>query len=262
MISSNSPVWNTNSGVDLDLIEAGRKRITVLIVDDEPDMVNLLKRILMDAGMDVVGATSGLEAIERCPRIQPDVILLDLMMPDMDGYETYGYLRNLTNAPVIFVSCKGQRDDVVNGLKSGADDYLVKPVYPPELVARIQSVMRRSRFIPPVTIYTFPNLKLTIDLDTHEVSLGGDQIQLTNKEFEILTVLAKYAPKPVSKDVLAREVWGESDDLIYNRIKYIIHLLRLKMERRPESPQIIQNREGIGYFLAVDHQIPETSLEK
>jgi two-component system KDP operon response regulator KdpE len=99
-------------------------------------------------------------------------------------------------------------------------------------------------------------LKLTIDLDTHEVSLAGAQIQLTNKEFEILTVLAKYAPKPVSKDVLAREVWGESDDLIYNRIKYIIHLLRMKMERRPESPQIIQNREGIGYFLAIDQ--PDT----
>lgn len=260
MLQSHSSAYGASSGVDLDLIAAGRKRTTVLIVDDDFDMVTLLKHTLMEAGMDVVGANSGLDAIEHCPRIQPDVILLDLVMPEMDGYETLGYLRNITNCPIIFVTCKAQKDEVVRGLLAGSDDYLTKPVYPPELIARIQSVMRRSRFVPPVTTYAFPSLKLIIDLDTREVTLGNGKVQLTNKEFEILTVLAKYAPKPVSKDILAREVWGENDELIYNRIKYIVHLLRQKMEKYPSMPQIIQNREGVGYYLAIDHKSDKESV--
>jgi DNA-binding response OmpR family regulator len=223
-----------------------------MIVDDEIETVSMIKAVLISAGMDVVGADSGLDAIEKCPHAQPDVILLDLMMPGMDGYEAYSYLRNITNAPVLIVSAKTQKEDVVEGLQFGADDYVTKPFYPAELVARINNVVRRSRYVPPITTYTFPNVDLHVDLESREVVLRGKQVLLPNKEFEVLAVLARQAPKLVTKDVISREVWGENNIRVENRIKYFIHLLRNKMETDIRNPRLIVSREGLGYRLATD----------
>lgn len=239
-------------GVDLDLVSAGHKRITALIVDDEPETVRMVKTILMSAGMDVVGADSGLEAIDKCPHVQPDVILLDLMMPDMDGYETYQHLRNITRAPVVVITARSLKDDIVEGLQAGMDDYLTKPFYPPELIARINTVVRRARYIPPVSTYSFPTIEMTVDIEARELSLRGEKIYLPNKEFEILSVLVRHAPKMVSKEVIAREVWGEDNAKIQNRIKYFIHILRGKIETTPSRPRLIVSREGLGYRLVSD----------
>ena len=138
MALANNSTQTIIPGIDLDLAQESHKRLTALIIDDEPETVRMMKYVLMEAGMDVVGANSGLDAIEKCPHAQPDVILLDLMMPEMDGFETFRFLRNITNAPVLIVSAKSQKEDIVDGLKFGADDYLTKPFYPAELVARIQ----------------------------------------------------------------------------------------------------------------------------
>jgi two-component system KDP operon response regulator KdpE len=246
----------TPKGIDLDLVKDADKRLTALIVDDEPETVRMMKYVLMDAGMDVIGATSGLDAIDKCPHAQPDVILLDLMMPEMDGYETFRFLRNITNAPVLIVSARSQKDDVVEGLKFGADDYLTKPFYPAELVARINSVVKRSRFVAPITIFTFPHLKLSVDLDSREVKLRGESFLLPRVEFDVLSVLAKFAPKLVTKEVIAHEVWGEDSEKIQKRIKYFVHILRKKLELDPRSPRIIISREGLGYRLASDESIP------
>jgi two-component system KDP operon response regulator KdpE len=243
-----------DKGVDLDLVSAGHKRITAMIVDDEPETIRMVKTILMTAGMDVVGAESGLEAIDKCPHVQPDVILLDLMMPDMDGYETFQHLRTITRAPVMVVSARSLKDDIVEGLQTGVDDYLTKPFYPPELVARINTVVRRARYIPPVSTFSFPTISLTVDIEAREVVLRDQKIYLPNKEFEILSVLARHAPKMVSKDVIAREVWGEDNNKIQNRIKYFIHILRGKLEINPSRPRIIVSREGLGYRLASDEE--------
>lgn len=140
---------NNERGVDLDLVTSGHKRITVMIVDDEPETVRMIKTILMGSGMDVIGAESGLDAIDKCPHTQPDVILLDLMMPDMDGYETYQHLRTITSAPIMIVSARSLKDDVVEGLQFGADDYITKPFYPPELVARVNTAVRRALIYNP-----------------------------------------------------------------------------------------------------------------
>jgi DNA-binding response OmpR family regulator len=244
------------SGIDLDIVKESYKRLTALIIDDEPETVRMMKYILMDAGMDVIGANSGLDAIDICPHTQPDVILLDIMMPEMDGYETFRFLRNISNAPVLFVSAKTQKEDVVNGLVYGADDYLTKPFFPAELVARINTVVKRSRYIKPITAYSFPSLQLTIDTDSREVRLGEKTFLLPRVEFEVLSVLAKYAPKLVTKEVIAHEVWGGDSDIIQKRIKYFIYIIRRKLEVDPHSPRMITSRKGLGYRLVTDDSLP------
>ena len=242
-------------GIDLDLVKESHKRLTAMIVDDEPETIRMMKYILMKAGMDVVGANSGLNAIDICPHTQPDVILLDLMMPEMDGYETFRFLRNITNAPVLIVSAKTQKEDIVEGLTFGADDYLTKPFFPAELVARINTVVKRSKYIKPITAYSFPNLRLTIDIESREVTLRGETFLLPRVEFKVLTVLAKFAPKLVTKEVIAHEVWGEDSDKIKKRIKYFVHIIRQKLEIDPHAPRMIISREGLGYRLDTDDSL-------
>ena len=242
--------------MDLDLVKTGDKRITAMIVDDEPETVRMIKYVLMDAGMDVVGASSGLDAINKCPEAQPDVILLDLMMPEMDGYATFRNLRNITNAPVLIVSAKTQKEDIVEGLQFGADDYLIKPFYPAELIARINTVVRRTQNVDPVTVFNFPYVNLMIDLNAREVTLRGKTFLLPRVEFEVLAVLAKSAPRLVTKETIAHEVWGEDNEKIQKRIKYFIHILRRKLELTPHHPRIIISREGLGYRLATDDATP------
>jgi len=243
-------------GIDLDMVKESHKRLTAMIVDDEPETVRMMKYILMEAGMDVVGANSGLDAIDICPHTQPDVILLDLMMPEMDGYETFRYLRNITNAPVLIVSAKSQKEEVVKGLVFGADDYLTKPFYPGELVARINNIVKRSKYVKPIAAYSFPSIQLTIDIESREVNLRGQTFLLPRVEFEVLSVLAKFAPKIVTKEVIAHEVWGEDSDKIQKRIKYFIHIIRRKLEINPHAPRIIISREGLGYRLDTDDSMP------
>jgi two-component system KDP operon response regulator KdpE len=249
----------TSPGFDLDLVQSSQKRLTAMIVDDEPETVRMMKYVLMDAGMDVIGASSGMDAINKCPETKPDVILLDLMMPEMDGYATYRNLRNITNAPVLIVSAKIQKDDIVEGLQFGAEDYVIKPFYPAELVARINTVVRRNQKVDPVRVFHFPNLNLSIDLDAREVTLRGKSYLLPRVEFEVLAILAKNAPRLVTKETIATEVWGEDNDKIQKRIKYFVHILRRKLEIYPHHPRIIISREGLGYRLATDDSAPAIS---
>jgi DNA-binding response OmpR family regulator len=239
-------------GVDLDLVTTGHKRITAMIVDDDPDTIRMIKTILMGAGMDVIGAVSGLDAIDKCPHSQPDVVLLDLMMPEMDGYETFHHLRTITSAPIMIVTARSLKDDVVEGLQFGADDYVTKPFYPPELVARVNTVVRRTRYIAPVSSYSFPTVNLTVDVEAREIIHNEKKILLPTKEFDVFSVLVRFAPKLVSKEVIAREVWGEDNEKIQNRIKYFIHILRGKLEEDMSRPKLILSREGLGYRLNTD----------
>jgi two-component system KDP operon response regulator KdpE len=244
--------FQSDRGVDLDMVTSGHKRITAMIVDDEPETIRMMKIILMGAGMDVIGAASGLDAIDKCPHSQPDVVLLDLMMPEMDGYETFHHLRTITSAPIMIVSARTLKDDVVEGLQFGADDYITKPFYPPELVARVNTVVRRTKYTPPVSTYSFPTIGLKVDSEAREITFREQKILLPSKEFEVFSVLVRFAPKLVSKEVIAREVWGEDNEKIQNRIKYFIHILRGKLEDDMSNPKLILSREGLGYRLNTD----------
>jgi two-component system KDP operon response regulator KdpE len=236
-------------GVDLDTLHGEKVRTRVLIIDDDPDTVQLLKMTLRAAGMDVTGALDADEALEKCIRHPPDILLLDLMMPEVDGWETLQRLRKVTDAPVVIVSAKETREEVVDGLDTGADDYITKPFYPPEVVSRLKAVLRRAGPSRPVMVLNFPRTELNLNLSTNQVKLHDRSIVLTSKEFELLSILARNAPKPVRYEDIAMEVWGEYGPKIRKRIKWIVHNLRQKMVMQPSDDEIIQNRPGFGYRL-------------
>ena len=242
----------TTTGVDLDAIQVRPTSTRDLIVDDDPDTVDLIKIIIRNAGMDVVSAFSGYEALQKCADLAPSIILLDLMMPGMDGWETYDGLRRLTDAPVIGVTADVKKESVVRGLNIGFDDYVTKPFFPPELVARVNTVLRRVGSTKPITARVFPEIGLTIDYDTHDVILDGKDVELTPREFAILELLAKKAPRMVRYEEIGAQIWGGINLKIRNRIKYLIYLLRQKLEKDPENPQLILNREGLGYQLNIE----------
>jgi two-component system KDP operon response regulator KdpE len=241
-------------GIDLDAFVGKASMQRALIVDDDPDTVDLIKIVIRNAGMDVVGAFSGIEALEKCSDLQPNIILLDLMMPGMDGWETYNRLRKLTDAPVIVVSADSKKENVVKGLNIGFDDYVTKPFFPPELVARVNVVLRRAGQSKPVTARIFSAIGLVIDFETHDVLLREKVVQLSPREFAILAALAKKAPRMVRYEEIAAGIWGEDNVKIRNRIKYLIYLIRQKMENDPNNPELILNREGLGYQLHTGEQ--------
>jgi len=241
-------------GIDLDAFVGKASMQRALIVDDDPDTVDLIKIVIRNAGMDVVGAFSGIEALEKCSDLQPNIILLDLMMPGMDGWETYNRLRKLTDAPVIVVSADSKKENVVKGLNIGFDDYVTKPFFPPELVARVNVVLRRAGQSKPVTARIFSAIGLVIDFETHDVLLREKVVQLSPREFAILAALAKKAPRMVRYEEIAAGIWGEDNVKIRNRIKYLIYLIRQKMENDPTNPELILNREGLGYQLHTGEQ--------
>ncbi len=236
MSSTDEALKNSlNNGVDLDALFDMPDRQRVLIVDDEPDTVYLLKQILLSAGFNVIGAMDCKEALRKAAEIPPDIILLDLMMPDVDGWETFRQLRELTQSPVIIISAKAAKEDVVSGLQSGVDDYLTKPFFNDEVVARVRTVLRRASQVGQARRLVFPGIGLKIDLNAKEVSLNNRTVHLTTKEYGILEILARQAPQMVTYQTIADELWGENNRAVRNRIKYLVYRLRQKIEGTPET---------------------------
>ena len=246
---------DANKGLDLDTIQSRPSARRALIIDDDPDTVDLIKIIFRNAGMDVVGAFSGKEAIQKCSDSIPSVILLDLMMPDMDGWETYNNIRQMTDAPVIVVSADTKKENVVRGLNTGFDDSVTKPFFPPELVARVNTVLRRAGGSQQVTRRVYPEIDMTIDFETHEVTLRSEEIHLSSREFALLEVLARKAPRLVRYEEIATTIWDKDNYKVRNRIKYLIYLLRQKIEIDPNYPKLVINREGLGYQLDTQEKI-------
>ena len=236
------------SGVDLDEVYAS-ERHSVLVVEDEPDTVTLLKHILRNAGFNVMGALSGSEALKKCADIKPDLVMLDLMMPDMDGWETYRYLRQMCDVPVIVISAVGDKDDVVRALRMGVDDYVTKPFYNAEVVARAQAVLRRYGKLEDVSRLVFPQIDLVIDFQTQKVTLRDQSVQLTNKEFAVLAVLARSAPEVVNYQTIAQQVWGMDTPDVRKRIKYLVYIIRRKFQSLDAERELILNVDRLGYKL-------------
>ena len=238
------------AGSDLDY---ARKEIRarVLIVDDDLDFIEMLKLILRHAGFDVAGATDSNTALEKCAEINPDVILLDLMIPGVDGWGIYQILREITRAPMIVVSASGNRDNAVRSLEMGIYDYISKPFYNPEIIARINRVLQRVEQAGPMNVKVFPNENLRIDLEAQEVVLRGETVQLLPREFKFLSILAENAPRKVNYKVMGESMWGEDNEKTRSHLKTIVFSLRQKMEVDPTSPKLILNYRGVGYQLEV-----------
>lgn len=234
------------TGVDLDELYAS-ERHSVLVVEDEPDTVLLLKHVLRSAGFNVLGALSGAEALKKTAELKPDLIMLDLMMPDMDGWETYNYIRQMCDTPVIVISAHGNKEDVVKALRLGVDDYVTKPFFNAEVIARAQAVLRRYGRAEEVSRLVFPEVDLVIDFQTQKVVLRDQSVQLTNKEFAVLGVLARRAPDVVNYQTIAQQVWGVDTADVRKRIKYLVYIIRRKFLALEPNRELIANVDRLGY---------------
>jgi DNA-binding response OmpR family regulator len=227
----------------------GPARRTVLVVDDEPMLRNLLSRLLRMEGYDVLEAEDGQAALDVVAQQQPDLVLLDVMMPTRDGLDVLSDLRRSSDVPVILVSALGEEADRVLGLKMGADDYVVKPFSAAELSARIESVLRRAMLRnPPEAGGRLLFDGLAIDLGTREVTVGGGKVEMTAKEFDLLAFLAGSPRQVFSRDQLLHQVWGSSSDWQSDAtVTEHVRRLRKKIEVDPDNPRWIMTVRGVGY---------------
>lgn len=235
-------------GVDLDEVYKV-DRHSVLVVEDEPDMVILLKQILRRAGFNVMGALSGSEALKKCASNKPDLVMLDLMMPEMDGWETLRHLRQISQVPVIVISALSNKEDLVRTLRMGVDDYVTKPFYNDEVVARAQAVLRRYGKVENVNRLVFPQVDLVIDYQAQKVIYKGRIIQLTSKEFGVLVGIARSAPEVVNYQTIALQVWGTDSSEVRKRIKYLVYIIRRKLNVLDLDHELIVNVDRLGYKL-------------
>ena len=232
----------------------------LLVADDEPRITKLVSMALSEEGFRVVTASSGEEALAKAEQIRPDIILLDIVMPDLDGIEVMRQLRERRQVPVILLTAKGSTADKAKGLDLGADDYVAKPFHPDELAARVRAVLRRaSGAAQGVGVIAFDDIE--IDLERRIVTRSGELVQLSRTEWLLLQHLAANAGKVVLHTELLTKVWGPEyrDDLQYLRVW--VSRVRRKLGAKPGDPGRIKTFQGIGYLLDIDggkHEEPES----
>ncbi|MGD2097096.1 MAG: response regulator transcription factor [Desulfobacterales bacterium] len=222
---------------------------TILIIDDDAKLNQLLKDFLKDFGYAVITAAHPARGLKKLKQASPDLVILDIMLPEMDGFEVCRKIRQTSNIPIIMLTARGEVTDKVVGLELGADDYLAKPFEPRELVARIQSVLRRSQQQVDNQILTFE--RLTIDLAKHIALLDGNSLDLTTNEFTALALLARCAGKVLSRDQILQELRGMDCDAFNRSVDIAVSRLRQKLNDDPKSPEFIKTVWGSGYvFIA------------
>ena len=220
----------------------GRGR--VLVVDDDPSLAEMLTIVLRGEGFEPIVCNTGDQALAAFRRHRPDMVLLDLMLPGMDGIDVCKALRAESGVPIVMLTAKTDTIDVVVGLESGADDYVVKPFKPKELVARIRARLRRYDDPAPEIISV---RDLTIDVAGHSVKRGGEVLTLTPLEFDLLLCLARKPWQVFSREVLLEQVWGYRHAADTRLVNVHVQRLRSKVERDPEHPEIVVTVRGIGY---------------
>jgi len=220
----------------------------ILIVDDDKNIVRLMEYTLKAAGFEVLTAYDGQEGLKQIYAHQPDLVILDIMMPNMDGWTVCQRIREFSQVPVIMVTAKDRERDIVRGLDLGADDYVVKPVRMPVLVARVRACLRRAEQSRADTRQiTYTDDYLTVDLPTRRVTVNDELVKLTPTEFSLLARLIQSAGRVLTYKQLLEDVWGweYTDDIDYLRI-YTWHL-RQKIEKDPKKPRYILTEHGVGY---------------
>lgn len=234
----------------------------ILVVDDEPRMIGFIRMNLELEGHQVIEAHSGLEALEAIRTKLPDVVLLDVMMPELDGFETLRMLREFSSIPVIMLTAKGEENDKVYGLELGADDYVTKPFGPRELSSRIRAVLRRADMpssSPEQAVLKIDD-RLQVDFNRREVIVNNEHIKLRPTEYRLLYHLIENAGWTVPHDQLLAKVWGYEyrDEAHYVRL--YVNYLREKIEEDPSKPKYILTERGVGYrfvdFKREQHDMP------
>jgi two-component system, OmpR family, alkaline phosphatase synthesis response regulator PhoP len=218
----------------------------ILIVDDEPKIVKLTRDYLEKDGFQVISAGDGVTALELARKERPDLVILDIMLPGMDGWEVCRVLRRDTDVPIIMLTARSEESDQIVGLELGADDYITKPFSPRTLVARVRAILRRAQGkLKPATLIHAGGLE--IDLERHQASLDGQVLRLTPTEFKLLAVLSQNPGQLFSRDQLADHLHGATFDSFDRSIDSHIKNLRRKIEADPAQPRYIETVYGVGY---------------
>jgi len=221
----------------------------ILVVDDDAPSVKMISFLLREEGYEVSSTDNGLAALELIDREPPDLVVLDVMMPHLDGFEVCRRIRQKMDVPIIFLSAKGETVDKVTGLQLGADDYLAKPFEPAELLARVKAVMRRAEaFTVEDTQSRLTVGDITLDPVSSRVTFaGGRKVDLTPIEFRLLHCLMRNAGRILSHDLLMSAVWGYDYEGYSNQIAVYVRRLRMKIEEDPDNPKFLTTVRGLGY---------------
>ncbi len=220
----------------------------ILVVDDEERMVRFIRLNLEHDGFRVVEAFNGNQAINKIRSSLPDMVLLDVMLPDIDGFEVLRIVREVSSVPVIMLTAKGEEDDRVRGLELGADDYITKPFSPRELSSRVRAVLRRTETAGPSTHGLIEvDDRLKIDFDRREVWVEGQLVKLRPTEYRLLYHLVQNAGWVISHDQLLAKVWGYEYRDEPHYVRLYINYLRKKLEEDPSNPKYILTERGVGY---------------
>lgn len=219
----------------------------ILIIDDEETTLELIRLLLEHKGYEVIKATRADDGLRKAYRTQPDLVLLDIMMPDLDGWEVCRRLRELSEVPIIFMTALSDAKDIVRGLEMGADDYIIKPYDNDELIARVRAHLRRAPKNEVLEELVFDGGRFRINFLNREVFVNGEQKSLTPKEFNLLSVLARNPGRVITRQDLVNEAWGPEYDDAVDSLKLYIHYLRKKVEKDVNHPQYILTSRGVGY---------------
>jgi len=220
---------------------------TILVIDDDADLAKIVQINLEREGYETVIAFSGVEGLQKAYNSQPDLVILDIMMPGMDGWTTCRRLREISDVPIIMLTARGMESDIVKGLKLGADDYIVKPFGAKELLARIHALLRRTDTStikrPPI----YSDGELTVDFVKRMVVVRGEQVDLTPTEFKLLSTFVQNEGRVLPHRFLLTQVWGPEYADEVNYLKLYVRYLRQKIEEDPSNPNCILTEWGVGY---------------
>ena len=223
--------------------------VRILIVDDEPNILGTVTPLLRRQAYEVFTAMTGRAALEAVERDKPDLIVLDLGLPDMDGVDVCVAIRQTSSVPILVLSARGAEGDKVRALDAGADDYVTKPFGAEELLARIRAALRRTESPAPAT-EPIVHGELVIDRERFRVLRNGEEVRLTPKEFELLTYLAQHAGRVLTHRVILRAIWGPHAGDQPEHLRVLVGSLRKKIEPNPASPKYILTEPWVGYRFA------------
>ena len=225
------------------------RKVSVLLVDDDIHVLRLIHSILEVRGYQVITAVDGETALEKFYEHSPDIVLLDIMMPGVDGIDMCRRIREFSDVPIIMVTAKGNKEDTVAALDVGADDYMAKPFSNNELIARVKAVLRRTKSRTKHQELVFRSGGLTIDFARYKVSLNGQDVHLTATEYALLAYLARNSGSIVPSQHILENVWGEEYTGEIHILQVTIGRLRRKLQENARNPEYILTKSGIGYMI-------------
>jgi DNA-binding response OmpR family regulator len=232
----------------------------ILVVDDDPFLLQLIEKSLKMSDYQVILASNGEEGLQLLDETKPHLIILDIMMPNMNGWEICSHIRKVSTIPIIMLTALGSQADIVRGLRAGADDYLVKPFLKDELLARVSAVLRRTNMPPPSSTapLRFGDGELMIDPADRRVTVKGGDADLTPTEFELLLFMAYRPGRILSTEYIFENVWSYDTETNLENVKWYVWRLRKKIEKNPSSPRYIITERGVGYRFVPNYGASQT----